>query len=147
MLPVSALCRTVMACVASAREGRLPRLRAEFRRVAAVAATNPRIGTDPQRGVSSGNEGEEDLEVKSMACRGLLEALGGRSKVKQQEKAKGSQASPLRGHSGGQCPPHQRVAGVGWSRRRIIEKENESFLIFQMFRSANRHRKRAALIM
>lgn len=114
--------------------------------MAAVAATGPQIGTDPQWGASCGDEGEDGLAVNSKARCGLLEALSGRSKVKQ-EKAKGSQASPLRGHSGGQCPPHQRVAGVGWFRRRIIEKENESFLIFQMFRSANRHRKRAALIM
>ena len=64
--------------------GNLPlprRLRAEFRHVAAVAATSPRTGTDPWRGVSCGDEGRVGLEAKSMAFHWLLEVLGGRSKV------------------------------------------------------------------
>ena len=104
------------------------RLWAEFRRVAAVAATGPQIGADPQRGVSCGDEKEEGLEEKTMACRCLLEALSGQSKVKQ-EKAQGSQASPCAVTAAGNA---RRFKGLwGWlsqgSRPRIcvgLNKEN-----------------------
>lgn len=51
--------------------------------MAAVAATGPQIGTDPQWGASCGDAGGDGLAVNSKARCGLLEALSGRSKVKQ----------------------------------------------------------------
>ena len=76
--------------------------------MAAVAAASPQTGADPQREVSCGNEGEDDLAVKSMACRCLPEALSGRSKVKQ-EKAQESQASPCAATAAGNA---RRVKGL-----------------------------------
>ena len=59
----------------------LCRLRAEFRRVAAVAATSPQTGADQQQEVSCGDEEKANLEEESTTFQRLLEALGGRSKV------------------------------------------------------------------